>query len=346
MPRYVNGLYDGAGIWASSGGSTIAAAASLYVAPSSTTGSASTFYFTYFTAPTIVGTTANAAYTLYIAGPPSNSSNSYSLYINSGISYFGGATSLAATTSFSGATNAILASGSGAIDFSGNSGVFKTSTGAVTIGNGAVSVTGASTFSNKLIATGTGNSTTTLAPIYIAPASTAGSNTTFYFTYLTAPTITGTNASTAYTMYIAGAPSGATTAYAFYAGGNCMISGNLNITGKLTADGGTSPSTLNPKIITGNVGVQLLVDDQAYIVIKDASTFTLTLPSIQTTTTNGIQYYITNIGTGIVTLTVANPLSENFDGSGLTSMTLYQYDRIFVLAITNTATSQYIWQTY
>jgi hypothetical protein len=147
-------------------------------------------------------------------------------------------------------------------------------------------------------------------------------------------------------MYIAGAPSGATTAYAFYAGGNCRISGSLSVTGTVTADGGCSPNTLNPKIITGNSSVQLVTTDPSYVVAKDASTFTLTLPAIQTTATNGMQYYITNIGTGTVTLTVANPLSENFDGTSLTSMTLYQYDRIFVLAITNTATSQYIWQTY
>lgn len=52
------------------------------------------------------------------------------------------------------ASVATTASGTSSFDLSGGSGIFKTTTGAVTIGNGAVSVTGASTFSADITLSG------------------------------------------------------------------------------------------------------------------------------------------------------------------------------------------------
>jgi hypothetical protein len=80
-------------------------------------------------------------------------------------------------------------------------------------------------------------------------------------------------------------------------------------------------------------------------VIATSSTFTITLPSIQTTDTNGLEFFITNMGTGIITVSVQNINSEKIDNT-LTSITLNQYDRIYFLAYTNISTNQFIWQTY
>jgi len=187
--------------------------------------------------------------------------------------------------------------------------------------------------------------------LYIAPVSTALSESNnYYFTYLAAPSCSGSTTGTASTLYIAGAPSttgvgnSITTAYALnVADGNCYIKGDLKIDGTLTAaSGGGGASTKNPKLISTTT--TLLTTDPTYVVAT-SGTFTITLPSIQTvgTSINGLQYYITNLGVGTVTLTTAGP-SENFDGTSITSMSLYQYDRIFIIAI-NTG-SQYVWQTY
>lgn len=62
-----------------------------------------------------------------------------------------GAVGITGTATFSGATNAILASGSGAINFSGNSGTFATPTGAVTLGTGAITTTGDLNINKNLI---------------------------------------------------------------------------------------------------------------------------------------------------------------------------------------------------
>ena len=198
-----------------------------------------------------------------------------------------------------------------------------------------------------------GSTSGSTSSLYIAPAQTSLSESNnYYFTYLTAPSCTGTTSGTASTLYIDGAPTGGsiTTRYALnVANGNCYIKGDLTIDGKLTAasgGGGGGTSTLNPKIISTSTPVSLLTTDPTYVVVVGANTFTITLPGIQTTATNGLQYYITNLGTGTVTLSVANTGTENFDGTPITSTTLSQYDRIFIIAITNTGTSQYIWQTY
>ena len=102
--------------------------------------------------------TVSEATSLFIQGAPIvTSGTAYAMHVASGISQFDAALNAAGTATFSGGTNAILASGSGAIDFSGNSGIFKTSTGAVTIGPGAVGISGATTFSSSISTSGTGN---------------------------------------------------------------------------------------------------------------------------------------------------------------------------------------------
>merc|ERR1712096_478911 len=66
------------------------------------------------------------------------STNLPTLIVNSGITMEAGTMSITGAVSSSGTTN---------IDLSGSDGTFKTTTGAVTIGNGAVGITGALTTS-------------------------------------------------------------------------------------------------------------------------------------------------------------------------------------------------------
>lgn len=77
-------------------GSTTPANASLYVNPASTSVSgASNYFYTYLTAPVTTGTTTGSAYTMYIEGSPTGTiTNPYSLYVNSGVSYFGGSVNI------------------------------------------------------------------------------------------------------------------------------------------------------------------------------------------------------------------------------------------------------------
>ncbi len=74
-------------------GSSVVSSANVYIAPSSTsiTG-ANNYYFTYLSQPATTGTTTGSAYTLYIDNAPSGTiTNPYSLYINAGKTYIGGA---------------------------------------------------------------------------------------------------------------------------------------------------------------------------------------------------------------------------------------------------------------
>ena len=106
-------------------------------------------------APTLATTSATQTFgtaaTLYVSGAPAAGTNvtitnAYSLDVAAGTSIFNGLATFAAGVTASGAT---------ANDFSGSSGAFKTSTGAVTIG------TGTTTFTGPAILDGT-NATTAL----------------------------------------------------------------------------------------------------------------------------------------------------------------------------------------
>jgi hypothetical protein len=72
-------------------GSTTITNSTVYVAPVSTAVSgANNYYFSYFDIPSTTGTTTGSAYNIYIEGAPAGTiTNSYALYVNSGISYFG-----------------------------------------------------------------------------------------------------------------------------------------------------------------------------------------------------------------------------------------------------------------
>jgi hypothetical protein len=71
-------------------GNTTATSATMYVAPNSTTHSSGNYYYSYFAKPITTGSTTGSAYTLYIQDAPNGATNTYSLYINTGLSYFGG----------------------------------------------------------------------------------------------------------------------------------------------------------------------------------------------------------------------------------------------------------------
>lgn len=85
----INGSVDILG----AGGTTISSG-TLYIAPASTalTG-ANNYYFTYLATPTTTGSTSGTASTLYIDGPPSGATTSYTIHAANGISRFGGGNS-------------------------------------------------------------------------------------------------------------------------------------------------------------------------------------------------------------------------------------------------------------
>src|SRR6185295_12694547 len=70
------------------------------------------------------------------------------------------AITLGQTTTIAANKNLVCASGTSQLDFSAGSGVFKTTTGAVTIGSGAIALTGDTTVTSGKYITGSNNSTT------------------------------------------------------------------------------------------------------------------------------------------------------------------------------------------
>ncbi len=177
-----------------------------------------------------------------------------------------GGLTLSGTTTFSGA---VAASGSNAIDFSSGTGIFRTSTGAVTIGPGTTTISGKTTF------TAQGSSTASLSSVYVNPASTALSGSSnFFFTYFATPATSSTTTGSASTIAIQGAPTNAGgTAYALHVlsgrtlladstasttttTGALIVSGGLGLAGNLFAGGtlnGTAAtlSALTNQIVMG-----------------------------------------------------------------------------------------------
>jgi hypothetical protein len=98
-----------------------------------------------------------------------------------------------------------------------------------------VTLTAVQSLTNKTIANayinGAGNTTASLATLYVQPGVTTLTNADYYFGYFTQPTTTGSSTGSAYTMYIEGAPSGTiTNPYALYvAAGKTYIGGPLQI---------------------------------------------------------------------------------------------------------------------
>jgi hypothetical protein len=154
------------------------------VAPSAVNNpSAAAYYWSYFAQPaafTGTGATIPNAYTVYIAGAPqagtATITNAYALYVASGN------TSLLGGLTLTGATSISSITGSSAIDFSGSSGAFKTSTGRNTLNGLLVRAIGTTLTANTTIDTTT-TGTVTLIPL---------SHATTAFT-VTLPTTSGNN---------------------------------------------------------------------------------------------------------------------------------------------------------
>ncbi|MGL5935635.1 MAG: beta strand repeat-containing protein [Cetobacterium sp.] len=254
-------------------GNTAIASGSVYVAPVSTavTGS-NNYFFSSFAVPATTGSTTGSAYTMYIAGAPSGTiTTPYSLYVNAGISYFGGQLQVASGSAsapaitFSTDTGlntgfyrigedniGIATNGSNRIDI-GNTTTSFVNGHIVNVGTSGISSTlnvfGPSNHSGIGTFTGIGNTTNATGSVYVAPVSTAvtGSN-NYFFSSFAVPATTGSTTGSAYTVYIAGAPSGTiTTPFAFYiAAGKSYIGGALQIpTGAITNYHLTSDATGN-----------------------------------------------------------------------------------------------------
>lgn len=192
-----------------------------------------------------IQTTANV-YSLYVAGAPiaginETITNSYALGIVSGKVLIGGTLQMT-----SGATNGFYLK----CDVSGNASWSPIS------------------FTGSLTLTGTGSTMPTLATIYSSPASTIFSlANNYYFNYFNTPISTGSTTGTASTIFIAGAPVNATTAYALnVASGNCYIGSSTTsssiTSGALTVIGGIGCSNLYTSDIniTGNFPCILNID--------------------------------------------------------------------------------------
>ena len=373
MPIFIHGAYLDSSILLKGIGSSTTNASALYVAPSNALTS-SNIYFTYFEQPINSGIVSSSS-TIYIAGPPTGGTitNPYSLNIASGNAILSGASSTlilanttASTTSSTGAlqvaggaylganslfaANLTLSGTSAVLSLTGTSSSLSISgtTSSTSSSTGTLQVYGGIGISKNiwLGSPFTGINASVLGsvlniPSFIYTTSTT-SPTNLNISSINQITLNGTGTATnSASLYIAGSPIAGTLAitnsYALQvAAGNSLFSGNLNIAGNLIRV---------PLIVTSTTS--LTTSSPAYIVSKSSSALTITLPSIQTTATNGLMFIITNLGTGLVTLTVSNPGTESFDGSTTTSYIFNQYDRIHLLAITDlTGTAQYIWQTY
>jgi hypothetical protein len=120
-----------------------------------------------------------------------------------------------------------------------------------------------------------------------------------------------------------------------------VLGGTSNFNGLVSLSG---PSSRPPRIITG--ATTLSATAGSSFVVATSGTFTITLPGIQTSAANGLEFLIVNAGSGTITLTVANTGTEKFNGAATTSLTLNQHDRTHIIAFTNTATSVYNWYNF
>ena len=218
-------------------------------------------------------TTINAS-TLYIANAPASGTNqtitnTYALNIASGKVRIGGILQIptGASNGFylqsdaSGNSSWAVVAFAGFIDGSvsapGAYWLSQTSTGFYKPGSGQINIalagtntagfTTTSTFSSvSLNLTGTGSTIISSSTLYSNPASTTfASSNNYFFNYFNTPTTTGSTTGTASTVFIAGAPANATTAYALnIASGNTLIGGNLtlNATSAVLSLTGTSSS--------------------------------------------------------------------------------------------------------
>lgn len=298
----------------SSTGNITTSSATLYVAPASTTLSGlNNYYFSYFAQPTTTGTTTGTAATVTISGSPSGATNSYSLYVVAGKSYIADST---ASASYS--TGALTIAGG--VGIAGNLYVNGTIFGTVngTINTSAVSLMASS---NQIVLgpgpTITLNSTTpVVSRVYNIPD--AGGAAAFVMTTSTGgQTIAGT---------------------VTFSGGVAATAGNIDFSGTSgTFNTSLGKNTINgviyktPNVIlTGNTTIDITsVGVKSFIPCSSPNSFTVTLPT--TAGNNGLEYKLVNVGTGFVTIIVANVGTEYFNGdTSLSSFVLNQYDRVCI----------------
>jgi hypothetical protein len=244
-------------------GSTTANASTLYSAPQlTTTNSTSDLYFNYFATPTTLlgSATATSASTIFIQGSPTGTgvTNSYSLNVASGKVYLQGnpAIQIPANASagyvlvsdaFGNGTWQSLASAfggfvDGSVSAPGAYFIAESKTGFYRPGSAQISVslngtntfnfTSSNTNSNvtlSLTKSGALLGSPSTSALYVAPSllSLSGSN-NYVFTYYAAPIVNGSTTGSASTIYIEGAPTGATitTPYALN-----IANGTLGLTG-------------------------------------------------------------------------------------------------------------------
>ncbi|MGL5935625.1 MAG: beta strand repeat-containing protein, partial [Cetobacterium sp.] len=299
------------------GGSAIASS-SVYIAPASTTSTASDYYFTSYAIPTLTSVgvvTVPNAYTVYIAGAPAQAgsttiTNPYALVVASGKSYFGdqllasdgtvSAPSIA-FVSDSGLDTGFYRIGEGNIGLTINGtkqiDIASTTTSwttghTVNIGTSGttsiLNVYGTANITKNLAITATlgGSDTVATAPLYIVPGSTAvtGSN-NYYFSYFATPATTGSTTGAATTVYIDGAPTGTVSSpYALFVSSGAtrldnMTATTINASGLITASLGLTISNNTVSIL--GAGSSTVSSGSLYIAPQS------------TTVTSSVNYYTT-----------------------------------------------------
>ena len=298
------------------GGSAIASS-SVYIAPASTTSTASDYYFTSYAIPTLTSVgavTVPNAYTVYIAGAPAQAgsttiTNPYALVVASGRSYFGGqllasdGTVSAPSIAFvsdSGLDTGFYRIGEGNIGLAINGtkqiDIASTTTSwttghTVNIGTSGttsiLNIYGATNITKNLAITTSGGGTSgALSPLYIAPGSTAvtGSN-NYYFSYFATPATTGSTTGAATTVYIDGAPTGTVSSpFALFVSSGATRLANMTAT-TISASG----------LITASLG--LTVSNNTVSILgagsSTVSSGSLYIAPQSTTVTSSANYYTT-----------------------------------------------------
>jgi hypothetical protein len=282
-------------------GSSTTSTGTFYIAPQSTTVTASTnYYFSYMTRPTLTSASAftvPVAATLYVQNAPlaagsTTITDTYAIYVESGNAYFGG--SVVMNSGFSIANGQTMNIGT-----SGTSSTLNV--------YGVINVNSISTF------TGVGNASNLASTVVINPASTTVSGTNnYYFTSLLQPTTSGSTTGSAYTLYIAGAPTGTiTNPYAFYIASGAAVVQSLTTVGLLTANAGITSIT-GQTVNVGTSGTTSPLNVFGLITGSNGLTISSGSTSLQATTTNGLL-------TAALGINVSNGQTLNVGTSGNTS---------------------------
>src|ERR1019366_9116105 len=173
-----------------------------------------------------------------VAGVTTQIASPNVLSTGSGITTDAGDLSISAVGNIApdGSKNIVATAGAGNVDFSLMTGTFKSSTGAVTIGPGAVGISGLATFSAGVLASGataidfsggSGAFKSSTGAVTIGPGAVTVSGATTFSAAATALTVTN----------------------------NALVSGNLTVTGSLTAGSFLSSGTIISGLTTAAMTV-------------------------------------------------------------------------------------------